>query len=583
LDYTSPWFWLCVVGAIPVIVQMARDIGQGNWSTDLIALVSILTGIVMGQYLVAGIIIVMLAGGGLLERYAVRKASGALAALAKRVPTVAHRLDASGSPSDVLLTEIQIGDELLLLPHELCPADGVVSKGNGRMDESFLTGEPYEVQKAPGVTVISGAQNADSLLQIRVSRRPQDSRYAQIISVMKDSEMRRPAMRRLADQLGAWYTPIALLIAALAGYLAQDWNRFLAVVVVATPCPLLIAIPVALLGAISQAAKRGIIIRDPAVLEQLDRVQTFIFDKTGTLTHGKPVLLEHFAAPGAEPDEVLRTLASLERYSKHPLAKPVLEAAAKKGLALLDAEQVSEEAGRGIEARIGGVNYQVVSRKKIPAGVALPPLADGQLECLLLREGQYWGAFHFFDAPRPDTQLFLQHLGPRHGGRRTVLLTGDQAPAALLLAQQVGIGEVFASQSPEQKVEFVRAATAQGPTLFVGDGINDAPALMQATVGISFGSASNVTSEAAAAVILEPSLAKIDELLHIGRRLRRIALQSVLGGLGVSILGMGFAAFGWLSPLYGAILQEVVDVASVLNALRTTMGSDGTDYETKPT
>lgn len=570
-----------------MLVQTAGEIRHGNWSTDLIAVVSILTGIAMGQYVVAGIIIVMLAGGGMLERYAVRKASGALAALAERVPTVAHRIDAAGEMRSVPLTEIQVGDELAILPHEVCPADGIVSQGNGRMDESFLTGEPYEVQKAPGVTVISGAQNGDSLLQIRVSRLPQDSRYAQIVAVMKDSEMRRPNMRRLADQWGAWYTPIALSIAALAGYLSQDWNRFLAVIVVATPCPLLIAIPVALLGAISQAAKRGIIIRDPAVLEQVDRIETFIFDKTGTLTFGKPTLVQHFTAAredaaGEASGQALRVLASMERYSKHPLAKPVLEAAAKKGLALLDAEELREEPGKGIRARIAGVEYQVVSRKQLSASTSLPPLPEGQLECILLREGVYWGAFHFFDAPRPDTQLFVEHLGPRHGGRRVVLLTGDQAPAARLLAKQVGIPEVYASQSPEQKVEFVRAATAQGPTLFVGDGINDAAALLQASVGISFGSAFNVTSEAAAAVILEPSLAKIDELLHIGRRLRRIAVQSVVGGLGISVLGMGFAAAGWLSPLYGAILQEVVDVATVLNALRTTIGSDETDYQTKP-
>ena len=569
---------ITLVAAIPALHRIGKELLEGNWSTDLIAAVSIITGIVTGQYLVALIIIVMVSGGGILESYAIRRASSALSALAERLPTIAHRVVAKDH-EDVPLEAVQIDDHLLIFPHEVSPADGVVVEGQGHMDESFLTGEPYEVKKAPGVAVISGAKNGNSLLKIRVLRRPQDSRYAQIMSVMKDSELRRPRIRRLADQLGAWYSPIALCIAGFAGWWAHDWQRFLAVIVVATPCPLLISIPVALIGSISRAARAGIIIRDPAILEEIPRVKTFIFDKTGTLTRGKPQLVNILPAAGIEADEALAQIASLERYSKHPLATPILSLAKLKGLTLLDADEVSEQAGQGLSAQMGKAHFAVIGRKQFAGREALPALPPGHLECLLLKNGELVAAFHFFDAPREDTRLFLDHLGPRHGGKRTVLLTGDQPAAAQQLAAQVGIQEVLAAQSPEQKLEFIRKANEQGPTLYVGDGINDGPALAAATVGIAFGSASNVTGAAASAVVLEPSLAKIDELLHLGIRLRRIAIVSTVGGLALSTIGMGFAAMGYLTPLYGALLQEAIDVLSVLNALRTSLGDDKVDYD----
>lgn len=569
---------ITVIAAIPVLYRIGKELLEGNWSTDLIAAVSILTGILTGQYLVSLIIIAMITGGAILESYAIRRASSALSALAERLPTIAHRIIGK-EHQDVSLDSIAVDDHLLIFPHEVSPADGVVVKGQGRMDESFLTGEPYEVKKAPGVEVISGAKNSNSLLEIRVLRKPADSRYAQIMGVMKDSELKRPRIRRLADQLGAWYSPLALLIAAAAGWWAHDWQRFLAVMVVATPCPLLISIPVALIGSISRAARAGIIIRDPAILEEIPRVATFIFDKTGTLTRGKPQLVAVLPAAGVPADEALAQIASLERYSKHPLATPILEAAESKGLPLLDADEVKEEAGQGLTAQMAGSLFAVIGRKQFPKSQTLPELPSGHLECLLLKDGELIASFQFFDAPRQDTRLFLDHLAPKHGGKRTVLLTGDQPAAAQQLARQVGIKEVLAAQSPEQKLEFIRNANLQGPTLYVGDGINDGPALAAATVGVAFGSTSNVTGAAASAVVLEPSLAKIDELLHIGIRLRRIALESTVGGLALSTVGMVFAAMGFLPALYGALLQEAIDVASILNALRTSLGDDKVDFD----
>ncbi len=574
----SLWLGLAVVVSAPLLWRIGRKLLAGNWATDLIAGVSIITGILTGQYIVALIIVVMLVGGGILESYAVRRASSALNALAERVPTLAHRV-VNNTQEDVKLDAVQVGDHLLILPHEISPADAVVVRGQGRMDESFLTGEPYDVKKAPGVQVISGAKNGPTLLEVQVLRRPQDSRYAQIMGVMKESELKRPRIRRLADQLGAWYSPAALLIAGLAGWLNHDWQRFLAVVVVATPCPLLIAIPVALIGTISRAARQGIIIRDPSILERISEIKTFIFDKTGTLTRGKAQLVSIIPATGVDPKEALAAIASLERYSKHPLAAPLLAGAEQAGLTMLDCDEVNENAGQGMTARIGPDQFRVIGRKSYQGSDPLPPLPPGSLECILEKNGKLAATFQFFDAPRGDTRLFLQHLGPRHSALRTVLLTGDQAAPAEQLGKQVGIGEVRANQTPEQKLAFLHEANKAGPTLYVGDGINDAPALAAATVGVAFGGGSNVTSEAASAVILEPSLGKIDELLHLGIRLRRIALQSTVGGLSLSVVGMIAAAFGYLPPLYGALFQEAIDVLSVLNALRTSLGTDPPDYD----
>lgn len=562
--------------------RIGRELLAGNWATDLIAGVAIVTSIATGQYVVALIVVAMLAGGALLEQFAVRRASRALDALAARMPLVAHRLR-EGQSEDIELTAVAIGDRLLLLPHEIVPADGVVRNGHGRMDESFLTGEPWEVEKAPGVEVISGARNGDSRLEIEVTRRPADSRYAQIMGVMKDSELRRPRLRRLADQLGAWYSPLALVIAALAGWWTGSWERFLAVIVVATPCPLLIAIPVAIIGSIARAARAGIVIRDPAILEQLPRIKNYLFDKTGTLTLGQPSLVS-MAANGIGEDEALALMASLERYSKHPLAAPLLATAAARQLPLRDASEYSEKAGEGVVAIVDGEEYRITHRRRLSAedAATLPALEAGRLECLLLRGSVWIGAFQFSDTPRRETRLFLDHLGPLHGGLRTVLVTGDSLPAANLLARQVGIQEVLAAQSPEQKLEFVRQCAAQAPTLYAGDGINDAPALAAATVGIAFGSGAQIAGEAAGAVILEPSLGKVDELLHLALRLRRVALESAVGGLALSLLGMLAAAFGFLPPLAGALVQEAIDAASVLNALRTSLGADPTDMEPAP-
>ncbi|AMV20135.1 heavy metal translocating P-type ATPase [Planctomyces sp. SH-PL14] len=560
-----------IAGGLPLVLLLARQALRGEFGSDLLAGLSITTAAIQGEYLAGLIVVLMLSGGETLESFAMRQASSVLRALAKRVPRTAHRKTTDGQ-SDIPLEEIQTGDELVVLPHEVCPVDGTVLDGRGSMDESYLTGEPYQMPKAPGALVLSGALNGTAALRIRADRLPVDSRYAKIMSVMRDAEQRRPSLRRLADQLGAWYTPLAVAIALAAWIASGDATRFLAVLVVATPCPLLIAIPVAILGGISLAARRGIIIRDPSVLERIDQCRVAIFDKTGTLTYGRPRLTECVLAPGSALAEgpVLRLAAALEQYSKHPLADAVLRGARERGLTIPEATEVREPPGHGLTGRVEGYDVEVTGRTKLLArrGVSpetLPAQAAG-LECVLVIDGVFAAVLRFRDEPRRDSKPFLDHL-PRHHFERVLLVSGDREIEARHLASVVGIREVYADQTPEQKLELVRKETARAQTLYMGDGINDAPALTAATVGIAFGQG-DVTAEAAGAVLLESSLQRVDELLHIGHRMRTIAMQSALGGMGLSLVGMLLAASGHLAPVAGAISQEVIDVLAVLNALR---------------
>jgi heavy metal translocating P-type ATPase len=544
---------------------------QGKFGSDLLAGISIVTSVLLGEYLAGTLVVLMLSGGEALEAYAVRRASSALDALARRMPTVAHR-NRNGTIEDVPINLIAIQDQVIVFPHETCPVDGIVTDGHGTMDESYLTGEPYLLAKAPGSAVLSGAVNGDSVLTIRAEKLAIDSRYAKIMRVMRDSEQQRPRLRRLGDQLGALYTPVAVGIALIAWAASGDPVRFLAVLVVATPCPLLIAIPVAIIGAVSLAARRGIVVKDPAVLEMLDSCRVAIFDKTGTLTYGRPALVELLPADGFTRDGVLQLTASLERYSRHPLAGAVLDAAESGRLPLLEASQVAELPGKGLVGNVSGRSVRVTGRTKLLAlqpelTGQLPPVTGG-LECIVIIDDRLAATARFRDRPRDDGRQFIRHLGAKHGFQRVLLVSGDRENEVRYLADAVGITEILAGQSPEQKVEIARRETTSAKTMYVGDGINDAPALTACTVGLAFGRNSDVTAEAAGAVILDADLKRVDEFLHISQRLRSIALQSAAGGIILSLAGIGLAAFGLLPPVAGAILQEVIDVLAVLNALR---------------
>jgi heavy metal translocating P-type ATPase len=566
----APLWFALVVGGVPLVFTLVRKLARGEFGSDLLAGISIVTAVILGEYLVAAIVVLMLSGGEALEKFASRRASFVLDALARRMPNSAHR-KSGNRLDDISLSEVGIGDLLAVLPHEICPVDGVVIEGHGKMNEAYLTGEPFEILKTPGSAVLSGAINGDRALSIRAEKLPVDSRYARIMQVMRETQQQRPRLRRLADTLGAWYTPLAVGIAILAAFLSGQSERVLAVLVIATPCPLLLAIPVAIIGAISLAARRGIVIKNPAVLEQIDSCRALIFDKTGTLTYGKPTLSEIKCSVAFRPNDVLGLAASLERYSKHPLAGAIIDAAQKAGLPFEEASEISERPGEGLRGLVGGRDVALTGRNKVTAGGwNLPPVVEG-LECLVFVDGAFAAALRFHDAPRKDSRLFLEHLGPRHAVCKLMLVSGDRESEVRYLAREVGISDLHFSKSPEEKVEIVRAETKQQKTLFLGDGINDAPAMQAATVGVAFGQASDVAAEAADAVILQPSLGKVDELIHIGRRMRSIALQSAIGGMALSIVGIVAAAFGHLPPIAGAITQEMIDLAAVLNALRVAL------------
>ena len=565
-----------VFGGLPLVAELLWKLVHFQFGSDLLAGLSIVTSILLGEYLAGTLVVLMLSGGEALEAFAVKSASSVLDALARRMPTKAHRK--SGDViQDITVDQVAIGDALVIFPHEICPVDGTVLAGNGSMDEAFLTGEPYLMPKSAGSTVLSGAMNGEAALTIRSDKLAVDSRYAQVMKVMQTADENRPRMRRLGDTLGAYYTPLAIALAALAWWLSGNVTRFLAVLVVATPCPLLIAIPVAIIGSISLAARRGIIIRDPAVLERIATCRVAIFDKTGTLTYGRPALTEIIPGPGLSKDEALSLLGSLERYSKHPLASAITGLARERHVPLHDVSEVHELPGEGLSGVVAGRRVRVTSRAKLAKqssdeGIAhilqSLPLQVAGMECIAIIDDKIPVTCRFRDQPRTDGAPFVQHLSPKHHFQKVMIVSGDRESEVRYLADLIGIQEVHFSQTPEQKLELIRNETRLANTVFVGDGINDAPALTAATVGIALGGSTDITSEAAHAVILDSSLSKVDELLHIGQQLRQIVLESAVGGMVLSVGGMILAACGLLPPITGAIAQEVIDLLAVLNALR---------------
>lgn len=574
-----PLLLAIVIGGIPLLLEIILKALKGNLGSDLLAAIALVVAIYLEQFLAANLIILMLASGQALENYASKKASFALAALAKRMPSIAHKKD-NGQIQDIKIEQIEIGNLIAIYPFETSPVDGSVVEGYGTMDESYLTGEPFHLPKAPGSSVLSGAINGENLLVIKAEKLAIDSRYSKIMEVMQDAEEKKPQLRRLADQFGAIFAPIAMAFALATWYFTGDIMRFLAVLVVATPCPLLIAIPIVIISAISVAAKNGIIIKDPTVLEQLPICTTAIFDKTGTLTAGEPELTKITTINNYSEEEILQLVASLEQYSRHPLAIAITKSAQKKNINLLEVSDISEKPGQGLKGHIlaKGVNQEIfiTSRNKInksadldlKSGLELLPKTASGLECIVVVDQKVSALLIFHDQPLLEGKQFINHLAPTHHFKKIMLVSGDRESEVQYLANLFDITNTYSSQSPEQKLEIVRAETAKAPTLFMGDGINDAPALAAATVGLAFGQHNIVTSEAAKAVIMENSLAKVDDLIHLSEDMRKIAFQSAVGGMLFSFIGMILAALGFITPVSGAVLQEIIDVVAILNALR---------------
>ncbi|HEX8728858.1 MAG TPA: heavy metal translocating P-type ATPase [Ktedonobacterales bacterium] len=586
------WRWpllaIILVGGAPLLLETAQQLWRREFGVDLLAALAIIGSVLLGEYLAGAVIVLMLSGGEALESFALRRARRSLSALAERAPRVAH-LVIDGELRTVPADSVEVGALVMVKPGEVIPVDGVVAEGNSSVSEADLTGEPIPQRKEPGALALSGSVNLDSPLRITATKRSAESQYAQIVRLVEEAQASKAPIHRLADRYAVWFTAIALVIAAIAWIRTGQPVDALAVLVVATPCPLILATPIAIMSGIDRAARFGLITKSGATIEALGEVDVVVFDKTGTLTLGTPQLVEIPTTPAAEPpddDTLLALAASLEQYSPHVLARAVVDAGHTRGVALRDVTDVREVAGNGIQGNVGsgaaGGARTVVAignrRYMESLEITLPTeltderarrIEQGQIVSFLALDGRVVGLLVFADVPRPELSQLAPELRAA-GIEQTVLLTGDGETVAQQVGKLAQVDRVVAHCLPEDKVAIVRELEAQGRhTLMVGDGVNDAPALATATVGIAIGSQGlTAASSAADAVLLSPDILRIATVTRLGRQVMRVARQGILVGIGLSIVAMIFAAMGYIPPTEGALLQEVIDALVIVNALR---------------
>ena len=568
---------LLVTGA-PVVWKTLRSAASGHFATDLVATLAVVTSVLLGEPLAGLVIVLMQTGGEALERYAEGRASSAVRALEEEAPRIAHRLRSDGvtpahaDAEDVAVGEIAVGDLLLVRPGEMVPCDGVVTDGTSHVDTSRLTGEPLPARVAAGATLASGTLNLDGPLVLRATATAGASQYARIVELVRTAQSSKAPLQRLADRYAVWFTPITLVACGVAYLASGDMDRVLAVLVVATPCPLILATPIAIIGGVNRAARRLIVVRQGGAFEQLAGVTAAVFDKTGTLTVGTPSVSEVVPADGWSEDDVLAAAAAVERGSGHLLARSVVAAAEAHGLAIAAASAVRESAGRGVAGMVDGRAVCVGSRSFM-AECGAPDAPDEEgLRAHVAIGGAYAGAIEFADQLRPQLPELFDGLAAL-GIHRRVLLSGDSAAHTAAVARMIGVTEARGELLPSDKVDVVARMVREGErVVMVGDGTNDAPALSTATVGVALaGHGGGITAEAADVVILSDDVSRLVEAIRISRRTLRIAKQSIWVGLGLSAAAMAVAAFGYIPPAVGALLQEGIDVAVIVNALRTSV------------
>jgi len=576
------WMIGLIATGAPVVWGTLRAAGRGRFATDVVATLSIVGAVALGQPFAGLVIVLMQTGGEALERYAEGRASAAVRELEAAAPRVAHRM-LGNVIDDVPVALVQVGDELLVRPGDLVPCDGVVIDGESEVDTSSLTGEAAPVAARSGTVLMSGTHNGFGALRMRTTARAAESQYERIVNLVRTAQASKAPLQRLADRYAVWFTPVTLLVCGLALWATHDWTRALAILVVATPCPLILATPVAIIGGINRAAKRHIIVRNGGALERLGSAHVAVFDKTGTLTVGKPRLHAVRVARGFAKDEVLRLAAAVEEHSSHLLGRVIVDGARDAGLSIPPASESLEAPGQGVAAKVDGHTVRVGARAFV-----LPFCERGVLDAAALEQsestlrayveidGRLAAVIEYADEIRRELPEVLASLRAA-GVSRIVLLSGDHAPIARALAQRVGIEETYGDLLPADKAGFIERLRAEGGTvLMVGDGINDAPALTAADVGIALAAhGGGITAEAADVIILVDSLTRVPEVIAIGARTIRIAQQSIWVGLGLSGLAMLVAAFGGLPPAVGAALQEVIDVAVIVNALRSSAAPRG--------
>lgn len=574
----ASWIWAAtaLIAGAPLLLRIGAALMRREAGVDLLAVIAIAGALALRQNLTAAVIAVMLASGRLLESYAERRAGREMSALLTHAPRTVH-LYRDGKLVETALVEIRPGDRLLVRHGEVLAADGMLAAERADLDESALTGESLPATYRRGAALRSGTVNAGDAFEMVATAAAADSTFASIVKLVEAAQRSRAPAMRLADRYAAWFVPAALGLAALAWWFSGEAMRALAVVVVATPCPLLLAVPVAIVSGMSRCARRGILVKGGGALEALAGAHTLFFDKTGTLTGGQARLIAIEGAARGGENELLAAAASLEQMSSHVIAAAIVAAARERGLALSVPENVTEIAGSGISGTVAGKRLAAGSLEYIARIATLPQTlrdllertaAEGTSTVLVAVDGEFAGALLLADQLRVETPRALRLLR-RAGMRRIVMLTGDRREVAEAIGIGLGVDEVLAEQSPSHKLAVIKQARAFGPTLMVGDGVNDAPALAAANVGIALGArGATASAEAADIVLLVDRLDRLAEALHIARRTRAIAVQSVLAGMGLSVLAMLVAAAGYLPPLSGAVLQELIDVAVIASALR---------------
>ena len=573
--------WIATIAGtlIPVSWSVARALARGDVGVDVIALLAMAAALIGGELLAGSVVAVMLLGGNALEAYAAGRAERELTALLRRAPRIAHRRTGA-TWEEVAVDTVVPGDVVLVRSGEVVPVDGTLASERAAIDASAVTGESLPLDQRRGDALRSGVANAGEAFELRATRAAADSSYAALVALVAAAQRERPPFTRLADRYAAIFLPLTLLLAGGAWAASGEFVRAVAVLVVATPCPLILAAPIALVSGLSRCAGEGIVLKGGTALEGLAAARTVLLDKTGTLTRGRPSVELIVPLDGLPGEEVLRLAASVEQLSAHVLAEGIVHDAQARGLRLEQPGDAHEDPGDGIEATVGhrrvavGGERWLRTRGFAPAdGVAttVEGAAPGRALVHVGIDGTIVGALVMADRLRPDAAQ-LAHSLRDAGVRQVAMVTGDSDAVAQAIAHEAGLDRVYAERTPEQKLEVVRAMRARPelrPVVMVGDGVNDAPALALADVGVAIaGESATVSSEAADAVITVDRIDRVVTAVRIGRRTMRIARQSVIAGMALSLVAMGFAAAGLLPPVAGALLQEGIDVAVILNALR---------------
>jgi len=577
------WAAVIAVVLVPLSIGVGRSLWNRDPGVDAIALLAMAAALAMGEYLAGAVVAVMLSGGNALETYAAGRAKRELRALLSNAPQTAHRYR-DGGLEEVDAAAVVPGDRLMVKSGEVVPVDCSIVQGSTSLDESTITGESMPVPVSEGAILRSGAVNVGRSVDVVADRTAAESTYSGIVKLVRSAEQERAPFVRLADRFAIVFLPVTVLVAAAAWIFSGDEVRALAVLVVATPCPLILATPIAIISGVSRAARRGIIVKGGGAIEALGSARTVLLDKTGTLTVGEPAISRLVPVDGLEPERLLFLAASLDQASPHVLAESLVLSARESGLSLEVPENTKEEPGQGITGRVGGRDVALGRMAWLTETLAVPPdpeitrqLEDsepGVASIAVSADHRLIGVIELADPIREDAPETIAALRAA-GVDRLVLVTGDDAGVAAEIAESTGLDDVYADCTPEDKLEIVRREKARGTgaVAMVGDGVNDAPALALADVGIAMGArGATAASESADAVLTVDSVDRVADAITIGRRALTVARQGVIAGMGLSFIAMGFAAFGYLTPVAGALLQEAIDVAVILNALRVLRG-----------